>query len=79
MIDATTKKPLRVSTDGTAGPYITLLVSQIEEVRRLLDDRGIRYWVEDDAISFNGEPEIAVIDLGRNADANAVQAILDNA
>jgi hypothetical protein len=78
MIDATTKKPLNVSTDGTAGPYITLPVSQLTEVQQLLDSHGIRYWVEEDFLSFNGAPEEAVIDLGHGANAGSVQAILDS-
>ncbi|MGA2035811.1 MAG: hypothetical protein ABSG68_26490 [Thermoguttaceae bacterium] len=78
MTDTATKKPVRVSTDGTAGPYIVVPVSQLDEVRRLLDSRHIGYWVEEDVISFNGAPEEAVIDLGRGADAAAVQAILDS-
>lgn len=79
MIDVTTRKPLSVSTDGTAGPYVMVPVSQLEEVRLLLEDRGIRHWIEENAISLNGAPEVAVIDLGRGADPDAVQAILDNA
>ena len=78
MIDVTTRKPLSVSTDGTAGPYVMVPVSQLEEVRLLLEDRGIRHWIEENAISLNGAPEVAVIDLGRGADPDAVQAILDN-
>ncbi len=78
MADAATKKPLRVSTDGTAGPYILVPVSQLDEVQRLLDTRGFRYWVEENAISLNGAPEIAVINLGRGGDASAVQALLDS-
>lgn len=77
MIDAMTRKPLFVSTDGTAGPYIMLPVSQLDEVCRLLDENGVRYWVEEEAISWNGEPEVAVIDLGRGGDAARVQALLD--
>lgn len=79
MVDVTSRKPLNVSTDGTAGPYIRVPVSQLDEVRLLLEDRGIRHWVEEHAISLNGAPEVAVIDLGRGADAEAVQRILDNA
>jgi hypothetical protein len=78
MIDVTTKRPLRVSTDGTAGPYIMVPVSQLDEVRQLLDCRRVRYWVEEDVISLNGAPEIAVVNLGRGGDAIAVQAILDS-
>jgi hypothetical protein len=78
MTDTTTKKPLRVSTDSTVGPYIEVPVSQLDEVRRLLDSRRISYTVDEDFISFNGAPEEAVIDLGRGGDAAAVQAILDS-
>jgi len=79
MIDVTTDKPLHVSTDGTAGPYIMVPVRQLETICRLLDDHGVRYWVEEDVISLDGTPEIAVVDLGREADPNHVQAILDSA
>lgn len=78
MIDAMTRKPLSVSTDGTAGPYIMVPVSQLAEVRRLLDREGVGYWVEDDVISLDGAPEIAVMNLGRGADVSAVQDLLDS-
>jgi hypothetical protein len=77
MNDATTSKPLQVSTDGTAGPYIILPVSQLAELCELLDSHGVDYSVEENFISFNGAPETAVVDFGRNADARAIQAILD--
>jgi hypothetical protein len=79
MTDATTQQPLRVSTDGTAGPYIMVPVSQIDEVKRLLNDHCIRNWVDENAISVDGGPYISVINLGREGNAQAVQAILDNA
>jgi hypothetical protein len=78
MTDTTTKKPLRVSTDSTVGPYIEVPVSQLDEVRRLLESRHINYSVDEHVISFNGAPGEAVIDLGRGGDAAAVQAILDS-
>lgn len=79
MTDTTTKKPLRVSADGTTGPYLMVPVSQLDEVRRLLDSRGVGYWVEENAISLDGAPEVAVVNLGRRAEAATVQAILDSA
>ncbi len=79
MTDTTTKTRLRVSTDSTVGPYIQLPVSQLDEVRQLLDSHNIGYSVDEDFISFNGGPEKAVIDLGRSGDAAAVQTILDSA
>ena len=78
MTDATSQQRLRVSTDGTAGPYIMVPVSQLEEVKGLFNARRIRYWVDENAISLNGEPEVTVINLGREADAAAVQEILDS-
>jgi hypothetical protein len=78
MIDVTTKQPLRVSTDGTAGPYVLVPVTQLDAVCQALDSRGVRYWVEDEVISLNGAPETAAINLGRGTDAQSVQALLDS-
>lgn len=78
MTNTTTNKPLRVSTEGTAGPYIRLPLSQLDDVRRLLDSHGIFYWASENAISLNGAPEVTVINLGRGGDAVQVQAVLDN-
>ena len=61
-----------------SGPYILVPVSQLDEVRELLDNRCIGYWVGENAISLDGTPEVAVINLGREGDATAVQAILDS-
>jgi hypothetical protein len=78
MTDATTQQRLRVSTGGTAGPYVRVPVSQLEEVKALLNSNGIRFWVGENAISWDGKPEIAVINLGRGANASAVQNVLDS-
>lgn len=77
MIDATTNKPLQVWGDGSAWPWIVLPVSQLDEVRQLLDGHGIRYKVAEDVISINDGPETATIYLSRGTDGRAVQAILD--
>ena len=77
MVDVTTQQPLRVSTDGTVGPYILVPLSQLGDVQRLLDSRGVPYWVDEEAVSLNGSPAVTVIDLGRKGDANAVQSLLD--
>lgn len=78
MIDATTHKPLRVSTDGSAGPYIMVPVSQLTVICGLLDENGIRYQVEEEVISLNGAPEVAVVNLGRGADVAEIQSLLDS-
>jgi hypothetical protein len=53
-------------------------VSQLEEVKALLSRSCITYWVGENAISLNGKPETAVINLGRGANAGAVQRVLDS-
>ncbi len=78
MIDVTTRKPLRVSTDEIAGPYLMLPFSQAPEVEQVLEARGIRHRVLEDVISFNGGPEEATIVFGRGADPGAIQAALDS-
>lgn len=78
MTDATTHKPLYVESDGTAGPYLTVPVSQLAEIRQLLDRHGIRYWVDEYAISMDGGPEETDINFGRGGDPHAIQAILDS-
>jgi hypothetical protein len=79
MIDAETQKPIRVSSGGTAGPYIKVPVDRLTRVRDLLDSNGVKYWVESAAISMGGKPAIAFINLGLTGDAGRVQAILDEA
>ncbi len=79
MKDVSTKQQLLVSTDGNAGPYIMVPVTQLDDLRLLLDRHNVHYLVDEDAISLNGEPEIGIVNLGRAGDAVAVQRILDRA
>jgi hypothetical protein len=53
-------------------------VSQVEKVRSLLDQHAVPYWVDPEAISVDGRPEITVVNLGASADPVAVQKILDS-
>lgn len=78
MTDLMTRKPLIVSDARTPWPSIRLAYSQVPEVRQILDDHKVRFWVEENVISFDGWPEIAYIQLGRGTDAATVQAILDS-
>ncbi len=77
MIDSFTKKPIRVSDDGDAGPYILVQLDQLDTVKKILDDADIRYAVDEDAISFNGQPYTAVVNLGHHVDVLTVQKLLD--
>lgn len=78
MIDTTTRQLLYVSTDGDAGPYIMVPVDQLERVKPLLDTHKVPYWVDDEAISLDGKPEVAVINLGKGSNPATVQSLLDS-
>jgi hypothetical protein len=78
MIDTTTRRPLYVSTGGGAGPYIMAPVSQLDDVRALLDAHRVSYWVDEEAISVDDRPEIAFVNLGLAADPAMVQRLLDS-
>lgn len=54
MIDTTTHQRLLVSTDGGAGPYIMVPVSQLEKVTAQLDAHRVSYWVDEEALSLDG-------------------------
>jgi hypothetical protein len=78
MIDVTTKRPLKVSKDGDAGPYVMVPVALLAKVQALLDAKRIRYWVDEEAISVDGKPEVTVINLSHQTDPDEVQRILDS-
>jgi len=79
MTDTTTRRPIRVSTDGRAGPYIMVPVELLEKVRKLLVENNIPHWVDHNAISVDGRPAVTVINLGQKADPSRVQDLLDAA
>ena len=77
MTNVVSQKPLRVLTALDAGPYMIVPVSQLAQVRRLLDDREIRYSVDESSISIDGKPAVVFIDMRRDVNASEVQALLD--
>jgi hypothetical protein len=79
MIDVATKKPLRVESGTTARPFIRISVPQLDAIRQLLDHCKIGFEVHENALSINGGPEMTYVFLGREADPNAIQEILDSA
>ena len=78
MVDTTTRQPLYVSTDGDAGPYIMVPVAQLDKVKVLLEANKVPYWVDEEAISLDGKPEITVINLGHRNTPAVVQSLLDS-
>ena len=61
-----------------AVPYIMVPVVQLERIRALLDANKVRYWVDEEAISLDGKPEITVINLGGRSDPEPIQHLLDS-
>jgi hypothetical protein len=78
MIDTTTRQPLYVSTDGGAEPYIMVTLAQLDKVTPLLDTNKVPYWVDEEAISLDGKPEVVVINLGHGSNPATVQRLLDS-
>ena len=77
MENLVSKQPLCVMPHSTVGPYLTLPEAQLEKLRSILDQHGIRYTVDENVISLNGEPEEALVFFGRGWDTQAVQKVLD--
>ena len=78
MIDSATREKMVVSTDGVAGPYIMVPVDQLERIESILGNNNVTYWVDADAISLDGKPEITVINFGRAANVARIQRVLDS-
>jgi len=78
VIDLTTHQRIIVSTDGDAGPYIIVPLDQLDAVELILKENNVSFWVDADAISLDGQPEVAIVNLGRGANATHVQQMLDN-
>ena len=70
--------PLVVSTDGLAGPYITVTTDQLKPVVQALQGQGIVLEVDDDAVMLDGKPALSVINLGPDTDVDRVKETLDH-
>jgi hypothetical protein len=78
MTDKTNNKRLRVSGEATTGLYLIVPLRQLDEVRTLLDSHSVRYWVDETAISLDGQPPAVFISFGRGTEGQQVQTILDS-
>jgi hypothetical protein len=77
MIDAQTRKPLRIRTDEIAGSSLHVPVDQLDQIRERLNRHSIRYWVDTQVVSINNGPYIAFVYFDRREDPARIQAILD--
>ena len=78
MIDIITHKPIEVSTDGGAGPYLIVPFEQLPKITALLDTNRVSYWVDEEVLSIDDEPEVAFVNLDEQTDAARVQQLLDS-
>jgi hypothetical protein len=77
MIDTITRKSLRVLNDGGAGGTIIVPMEILERVKGLLDSNNVAYWVAEEALSVDDEPEVTFITLSQKCDPAKVQQLLD--
>jgi hypothetical protein len=54
MIDSTTKQPIQVRTEDPLRPYLVVPDSQLDQVSALLTSSGLRFWVDNLRIAFDG-------------------------
>jgi hypothetical protein len=77
MIDAITRERIIINTEGAARPYLMVAHEQLEAITDALRDGHVLHWVDEDVISLDDDPAVAVVDLGRGADVASVQRLLD--
>lgn len=77
MIDAITKRPIKVTPVPEAGPVVYLPATQLDTVLQLFRSHGLRCWPREEVLSINGGPETGYIILSRNEKTEVAQAILD--
>lgn len=77
MINEHGNEPIRVHTDGDAGPYLIIEPAQAADVRAVLDKGGIGYSIDSDAIRVDGHPAGTLFNLGHGADIQEIQRLLD--
>jgi hypothetical protein len=52
--------------------------AQLAEVRCVLERSRIPHWVDEEAISLDGKPEITVINIGQGTNPGTIQKLLDS-
>lgn len=77
MVKTETVPRLEVLTAKEAGPYIIVPMTQLDDLRRVLDAHQIRYEVDDTAYQIEDEPEVTFVSFLRGTQAEVIQALLD--
>jgi hypothetical protein len=79
MRDPYTQRPLVVLTDDGKGGRIVIRVEILDKVKKLFDEHGIRYWMDDNILYLDNKPPVAFMNLNRQVDAKWAQGLLDGA
>jgi hypothetical protein len=71
----------RLTIDIGEGGYSNLIVpvSQLDQVKSLFDAHQLVYWIAEEYLSVDDEPEVAFISFSLNADKKFAQQLLDGA
>jgi hypothetical protein len=78
MSDKSPKMPVFLSTDEDLGPYLMILESQLEEIRRLFDANHLSYEVDEESLSIDDGPETTFVYLAPGTSAEKVRQVLEN-
>ncbi|MSU77437.1 MAG: hypothetical protein EXS16_04990 [Gemmataceae bacterium] len=78
MIEQTTRKPISLNVGDRGHASIHLLASHMTEVKDLLTNNGVNFWVCENYFSRNSGPEYGHIYLGIKTDIEKVRALLDS-
>jgi len=79
MMNTSAQRPLVVLDGGAAGPYIMLPLTQVENVRAILDSHDVSYWVDTWAVSLDENPYMTVINISAKFDVDSIQRMIDAA
>ncbi|OYV87446.1 MAG: hypothetical protein B7Z73_10070, partial [Planctomycetia bacterium 21-64-5] len=71
MIDSLTHESLHVIGDQASPGLVIASATQLDAIRQILDAHEIPHWVDEEYISFDGEPDVAFINLSRDVDPSA--------
>ena len=77
MIDTVHRKPIKVETNWGVESYIDVPLEQLNGVKALLDANQVSYWVDEEVLSIDDGPEIALVMLDEHTDVEMVQRLLD--
>lgn len=78
MIDSSTHKPVEI-LGAEQGPAVIIVpLSQLAGVTAVLDQHHVVYWVDEEVLSVDDEPEVAFVNLSAPAEVASVQALLDS-